>query len=189
MTVKALATALCYVIVAPMAHAACPTPADMKTGIITKTDDGQIEVHKTVVKDMVQVEVTFGDGTGDGSIMQFGHGIYLRNVIPVEAGVLRVAQQEEYASDATLRSWSAPVPSANWSNPRPGGGAAQSGPMREMRVGTCTYDSFEVTLSFADDPNYTEVYSYIPSLGIGLLTEILEGNTRDIYRYTSIAKQ
>ena len=128
-------------------------------------------------------------GRGDGSVMQFGHGIYLRNVIPIEGGVLRMGEQEKYASDATLRSWAEPVPNATWSNTRSDGGSAKSGPVKKLRVGNCTYDGFTVTLGFADDPNYVEVYDYIPSLGIGLLTEILENGTTDRYRYTSISKQ
>ena len=189
MTFKKLVTTFAFRIAAPLSHAACPTAADMAKGVITKTDDGQIEIHKAAAKDVVQVQIQFSDGTGDGSVMQFGHGIYLRNVIPIEGGVLRMGEQEKYASDATLRSWAEPVPNATWSNTRSDGGSAKSGPVKKLRVGNCTYDGFTVTLGFADDPNYVEVYDYIPSLGIGLLTEILENGTTDRYRYTSISKQ
>ncbi|MEO0691425.1 MAG: hypothetical protein AAFY90_00955 [Pseudomonadota bacterium] len=189
MTPRILTATVAFIIAPFIAHAACPTQADMAKGVVTKTDDGQVEIHKTAAKDMVQVQVQFNDGTQDGSIMQFGHGIYLRNVIPIEGGVLRMADQEKYASDATLRSWAAPVPNAAWSNTRADGGTAKSGPMKKVRVGNCAYDGFTVTLGFADDPNYVEVYEYIPSLGLGLLTEILENGDRDRYRYTSIAKQ
>lgn len=189
MTIKAMAATIACLIAATAAHAVCPTSEDMAKGVVTQTDDGQIEIHKAVAKDMVQVDIRFADQPGFGSVMQFGHGIYLRNVIPIDDGVLGIAQQEQYASDATLRSWAAPVPNATWSNPRPDGGAATSGPVRTVRVGTCSYDSFEVTLGFADDPNYTEVYTYFPSLGIGLLTEIIEDGKRDVYSYTTISRQ
>lgn len=171
------------------AAAACPTQQDMTTGIVTTTDDGQVEVHKTATKDMVQVDVRYNDGTDDGSVMQFAHGLFLRNVIAIEGGVLRVGQQEKYASDATLRLWEAPKPNASWSNEQPDGGIATSGPVTALRIGGCTYDSFEVTIGFADDPTYVEIYDYIPSLGIGLLTDTIESGNRERYRYVSIASQ
>ena len=186
MHLKALATATAALI-ALLDHATCPTPADLASGIGTKLDDGQTEVHTSAAKDIVQVDVRYNDGTNDGSVMQFGHGLYLRNVIPVEDGVLRIGQQEKYASDATLRKWAKPEPNAAWSNTRPDGGTSQSGPMQTVQIGKCAYDGFKITISFADDPNYVEVYTYLPTLGIGLLTTIIENGDTDAYRYVSIA--
>ena len=184
----ALATAL-SALTAATVHAACPGPADMTTGIIATTADGQVETHKIAAKNMIQVDVRYNDGTGDGAIMQFGHGLYLRNTIPVENGVLQMGAQEKFASDATLRAWDAPAPSASWSKDRADGGAASSGPIYVLNIGGCTYDGFDVSLFFADDPNYVEIYAYVPSLGIGLLTNIVEDGKRDKYTYVSIAKQ
>lgn len=174
---------------APALQAACPGPTDLATGIVATTSDGQVEVHKIAARNIVQVDIRYNDGTGDGSVMQFGHGLYLRNVIPIEGGVLRLNQQEKFASDATLRAWQAPAPSSQWSNQRSDGGAASAGPVFAVKIGKCTYDGFDVTLTFADDPNYVEIYTYVPALGIGLLTNIIEGGTRDRYRYVSIAKK
>ncbi len=169
------------------ALATCPTIADLARGIVLQLDNGQVEVHKTVDRDMVQVDVRYNDGTEDGSVMRFAHGLYLHSMIPIEDGVLKVGQQEEVASSATLRSWAAPVPSATWQNARSDGGTARSGAMKTLRLGSCSYDAFSVTLTFADDPTYTEVYSYLPALGIGLLVESTLGQDREKYRYVSIA--
>ncbi|MEX0371648.1 MAG: hypothetical protein AB3N09_13530, partial [Tateyamaria sp.] len=154
--------------------AACPTAANLKDGIVTRTSDGDVEVHRQTVPGIIQVDIRFGDGTGDGSVMQFGQGLYLRNIIPIESGVMQLGQQEKFASDATLRAWAKPVPSARWSNGRADGGTARSGPMRSYSLDGCTYDSFEVTLTFADDPTYTETYTYLPTLGIGLLIKSVD---------------
>ena len=186
---KNLAIVAITLLSASAAHAACPTAADLKTGIVAMTDDGQVEVHKIAAKDMIQVDIRYNDGTDDGAVMQFGHGIYLRNSIPIEDGVLQISAQEKFASDATLREWAEPEPTTVWYNNRDDGGAASSGPIYALRIGDCTYDSFDISMHFPDEPNYVEIYAYVPSLGIGLLTNIIEDGERDRYRYVSIAKK
>lgn len=179
--------AIATMVVAWPALAACPTAADLKDGIVTRTSDGDVEVHRQTVPGIIQVDIRFGDGTGDGSVMQFGQGLYLRNIIPIEDGVMQLGQQEQLASDATLRAWAAPAPNAQWSNTRADGGTARSGPMRSYSLDGCTYDSFEVTMTFADDPTYTETYTYLPTLGIGLLIKSVDSQSTETYRYVSIA--
>ncbi|MEM6760902.1 MAG: hypothetical protein AAF601_15620 [Pseudomonadota bacterium] len=185
--IRSFAT-LMAVLAAP-ALAACPTVENLGKGIKLTLNDGQTEIHKTAPGGVIQVDVRFNDNTGDGTIMHFAHGVYLRDIIPIEGGVIRVGQQERLTSEATLRTWPEPIPGARWSNPNPDGGSARSGRAKTTRIGGCSYNSFEVTLTFKDDPNYTETYAYLPDLGVGLLVESVEGSSREKYRYVAIVAQ
>ncbi len=169
------------------AQAACPTGADLKNGILVKNSVGNTELHRRTTPNNIQITVTFDDG--DGSVLDMLHGIYMVQAIDTEQGVLKLSTRVRLVSRAATRAWIAPKPNAQWRNPaRKGGGSAQSGPVKQMKIGACQYNSIEVALRYSDDPTYWESYAYLPDLGIGLLVGSDDGTTRERYRYTAISK-
>lgn len=170
------------------AGAACPTKADLANGIAMTLADGDIEIHRQVRPDWVQITVTFGDDTGDGSVMELYHGVYLMSVIPIENRVLKPGRIESYATMSDLQRWAEPVPARAWSNPTPTGGSAKSGPVETFKVGACNYSGFDMLIDFADDENYTETYRVLPDLGTALLVRSDDGETIETYVYTSISR-
>lgn len=69
----------------------CPNAADMVTGVVLKTADGISELHRKTRPGWTRVKVDFGDG--DGSVLEYRHGLYLQSSIPVEDGVLKVGDR------------------------------------------------------------------------------------------------
>ncbi|MEO0750444.1 MAG: hypothetical protein AAFY25_01445 [Pseudomonadota bacterium] len=163
---------------------ACPTVADLGQGIEFRTADGDVEVHRQLRPDWVTVTVTFADG--DGSVLEFYKGMYLLSVIPIEQGIPKPGAREDYASVAELAEWQRPVPDAAWVNATPGGGQAVAGPMDTIMIAGCRYNSIGVTVKFADDDTYTEVYEYLPDLGVGLLVRTEASDRTDDYSYIAV---
>ena len=163
---------------------ACPTIEDLGKGIEFRTADGDVEVHRQLRPDWVTISVSFSDG--EGSILETYLGIYLLSVIPIESGVPKPGQREDYASVDELGQWQKPAPDQSWVNSTPGGGQAVSGPMETTMIAGCRYNSFEVVLQFADDDTYKETYDYLPDLGVGLLTKTEASDGTDTYSYISV---
>ncbi len=163
-------------------EAACPTGNDMKTGVVFQTGDGGSEVHKATGADWVRIIATFNDG--EVNALELDRGIYLATSTPIVNGKVQTSQREDYGSAFNLRKWADPLPKARWRNDTADGGRATSGPLKEIRVGKCRFDGFEVTIDFADE-TYREVYLYLADLKTALLIESDDGKSKERYRYTS----
>lgn len=163
---------------------ACPTVEDLGKGIEFRTADGDVEVHRQLRPDWVTIAATYSGG--DGSILEMYLGIYLLSVIPIELGVPRPGDREDYASISDLSHWKIPVPNASWVNTTPGGGQAVSGPMETTMIAGCRYNSFKVLLQYPDDDTYKETYDYLPDLGVGLLEKTEASDGIDTYSYISV---
>ena len=101
---------------------ACPGPEDLEKGVVFETGDGTVETHRRFAPDMIVIQTEFADGSG--SILETRHGLYLASSVPIEDGVVRVAEKEIFASYDELDKWKEPKPDANWSNDSTGGGTA-----------------------------------------------------------------
>lgn len=163
---------------------ACPTAADLKTGIFLTLDDGGTELHKQTRADWVQIFATFSDG--EAALLDYYKGLYLHTDVPVVNGIPRLGETETYATLANIQKWTDPRPNAAWENPAPDGGTAKSSKARPFKVGGCTYPAFKIDMTFNDDPAYSETYQFLPTLGIALLTVSDDGVTKDRYKYTEI---
>lgn len=183
-------TAICLALVLPFAgqaQAACPTAADMDTGVIFTLSDGGYELHKSTDEDWVQIYAYFGDG--EASVLDFYHGLYLLTDLPVVDGFPLLAEMQTYATEAQLAEWAAPKPDAEWRNTTSGGGYAKSRGIEPFRLGDCTYEAFDVSLIYADDAGYQETYRYIPALKTGLLIASADETGVERYTYTGVRVQ
>ncbi|MBY5986360.1 hypothetical protein [Roseovarius atlanticus] len=163
---------------------ACPGPEDLKKGVVFETQDGTVETHRQLATDVIVIQTEFADGSG--SILETRHGLYLASSVPIEDGVVRVAEKEVFASYDELDKWQEPKPDADWSNDSSGGGTATSGPMQTINLGPCAYPAFEIDMSFNDDPSYTERYHYLPEMGVGLLVSSSSSGDEEVYTYTDV---
>ena len=163
---------------------ACPTADDLGRGIEFRTAEGDVEVHKQLRPDWMPLTVTFSDG--DGSLLEMYRGLYLQSVIPIESGLPKPGQREDYATQSELLQWQVPQADAAWVNRTPGGGQAAAGPMETTMIAGCRYDSFEVGIQYNDDDTYKETYDYLPALGVGLLTKTEDADGTENYSYISV---
>jgi len=177
-----LCLSLCLAAGAALPGLACPGPENMEKGVIFRTEDGVVETHSRFSEDWVVIRMEFSDS--EGSLLEARHGLYLHSSTPIENGVIRLGQKEVFSGRGDLAAWKAPKPDATWRNDTSTGGAATAGPMREIAVGGCRFKGFEVTLTFKDDPTYTELYHYLPELGVGLLVASSTDGSTDSYVYT-----
>ncbi|MEM7599514.1 MAG: hypothetical protein AAF382_17640 [Pseudomonadota bacterium] len=163
---------------------ACPTIDDLGKGIEFRTDGGDIELHRQLRPGWVTTTVTFSDG--DGSVLELYQGMYLLSSIPMEKGLPKPGDREDYATPAELKQWMRPVPNNAWVNETPGGGKATSGLMETITIGGCAYNSFKVIIQFNDDDTYKETYDYLSDLGVGLLIKTEASDGTDNYVYTGV---
>lgn len=169
----------------PTAALACPTAEAMsERGVLLTTADGNIELHQQTRPNIIQVAVNFGGG--DGSVLEMQHGIYLKRKIALVDGVLDPNTEETYMSTRTAEAWDAPAHSQVWQNARAGGGSAASSAQKTIRIGTCRYPGFDVSIRLSDDPGRIETYAYLPELGIGLWVQTDDNGAVKTYRYVSI---
>jgi hypothetical protein len=182
MFVKLLNTAALVLGLASTAAIACPTGADMKKGVLFRTDLGNTELHRRTKPGWVQIRTAFSDG--GGTLIEADRGLYMHSSTRIEAGKL-TKDKITFASRSNLRKWSDPKPDTRWRNPTDGGGTAKSGPIGSFRVGTCTFSAFPVTIDF-DGEVYSETYMYLPDLGTGLLTRSKDARTTETYGYIAV---
>lgn len=162
----------------------CPGAEALAKGVIFETKDGTVETHRRFGQDMIVIQTEFSDGSG--AILETQHGLYLASSTPVEDGVIRIGEKDVFASYAELAKWDAPKPDAQWQNDSAGGGTAKAGALGTFKLGTCAYPAFEVALTFNDDPTYTEVYQYLPEMGVGLLVASTTNGDEERYTYTEV---
>jgi len=167
-----------------LSAAACPTKADLKKGIAFRAQDGTVETHRALRPDWITLQVTYSDG--DGSVMEMYRGLYLHSIVPLVSGLPQLGESDSYATTAELQQWGKPQPNSEMVNSTPGGGTAKSGPLKTVAYGACIYDAFEVSITYNDDPGYTETYDYLTELGIGLLTKTVASDGPETYRYISV---
>ncbi|MEM7732482.1 MAG: hypothetical protein AAF280_06815 [Pseudomonadota bacterium] len=173
-----------FLLTSTAAGASCPTAEDLGRGIEFRTADGDVEVHKQLRPDWITLTVTYSDG--DGALMELYRGIYLQSLIPIESGLPKPTQREDFATPAELAQWQVPQPDASWANSAPGGGTAVAGALDSTVIAGCRYDSFEVAMTFNDDTAYREYYHYLPALGLGLLVRTDDEEGTDTYSYISV---
>ena len=169
-----------------MSALACPGPGDLDKGVIFKTKDGTIETHRRFAKDWILIETEFNDG--GGSLLEAAHGLYLHSSTAMEEGKVQLGSKEVFSSRPDLAQWDKPSPGTAWRNESATGGTAKSGPAKSVKVGDCTFAAFDVTLTFKDDPTYTENYVYLRDLGVGLLVSSISNGAKDVYTYISAEK-
>ncbi|MCT4611617.1 MAG: hypothetical protein N4A70_20685 [Pelagimonas sp.] len=163
---------------------ACPTASDLTKGIMVTLSDGGTELHKRAGGDRITVFATFPDG--DASMLEIYRGLYLVASMPVKNGLPVVSELERFGSEAEIVQWPKPRPNAAWENATSSGGVASAGASTTTTISGCDYVSFPVQLTYADDPDYTETYTYLPDLGTSLLIEARDPQRTDRYEYVSI---
>jgi hypothetical protein len=161
-----------------LAQQACPTAADLDRGIRVTFADGGVETYRNAGPGVVHVVAVETDGSG--AEMDLGQGIHLLSWQATSSGVADPSTRQDYnyngVAPADLprpspggKGWSSPVtvtaPDGTYDEPQ----RHSYGPLTAVTVGQCSYQSIEVTISYATQDNYREMVRYIPDLGLGWL--------------------
>lgn len=184
MVMRASSIAVFLVAASATATSACPVLSDLTRGIEVRTGDGNVEIHRRMDSSRTQTTISFSDG--EGSVMEFHHGVYALTSIPVFNGKPEPSQIQIFGDDNAVAEWPKPEPYARWTTAGTGAADVSAGGPTTYRLGSCTYDGFQVQLVFKDD-DYEETYWYLSELGIGLLVETKLGNDIDRVDYISIS--
>ena len=166
--------------------AECPVAADVAHGVFLRTADGSTELHRETAPGRLAVRIKFADG--EGSIMDYAHGLYAIGSVPVSQGVPQPGDTMVFTEARQAMAWPAPKPNAKWVNKGKGGAKARSGQAATVGIGACSYRGFDVTLEFTDEPGYSETYTYLPDLGIAMLIETRDASGADRFTYVGIEK-
>ena len=176
-----------------VAPAGCPTAADLDTGILFRTLDGDTELFRRVSEDVV---LSTYDGGNAQSRVLLGQGLYVLDNVGLAEG--------EVLPEAQVRV-SFPMPAAEMPRPTPGGDWAvdviveeggvsepehQSyafGPLTEVALGNCTFDMVPVVQTYSPDPyEVTDRVNWLPELGVSYLVQSSHAHGEDRYIYTSV---
>ncbi|MEL6958393.1 MAG: hypothetical protein AAGL89_05505 [Pseudomonadota bacterium] len=172
--------------------AACPTAADLASGIIVTEDNGIENLFQSVDDLIVAQSGTLQDGGRFRHLMV--HGIHLTEIARADPGEsLSKALLFDY--DIPLEDLPVPEPGGQWdlqtfvnvSGDRfPERYASAWSDLTPMTIGGCTYDVLTGKLAYISaDNTLLEVFYYVPELGFGLL-ETDEPNAVDPFTRTYI---
>jgi len=178
----------------PLPALACPTAADLDTGIRIYDRNGGSEVFRRLNSDVV--EAIYTDEDGFASRTQLGQGLYLLEYTDLENGAVLKDSRETYVFAMSPRKMPQPQANTEWradvvlrsaDGLQPETQTYRIGPIKALKIGTCSYDAMEVTLTYAPGPdNEQEKFQFIPALGFSYITEFRDDAGVDKYRYTRI---
>ncbi len=189
---------LALALTAPAAAvAACPTAADLETGIRFEVAGGEWEIFTTLPNGMIVSEYFLEPKVSSRTIL--AKGLYMVELVDLENGDFVPGTRSTFAF---------PVAPDQMPDPRDGGGwnlqvavSDQDGLFAETQVyefgtvqnqtyGACTYDMIPVNFWFGEgeiDPELYDVMHYLPQLGIAYLAEAKGGEYADVFDYVGIS--
>ncbi len=176
-----LRLALLFTAIASPLWAYCPTKADLEgRGIVFEKEGGGFEHHRAEKPGWIGIFDQ--DPNGDAAVMTAFHGIYLKDWAPVVNGKVQLDKLEEYATEAELQRLGAPKPDNLVEDEVLDGQIAISTSRFYFELGDCTYLAIPLLLG---EPGawLHERFVYIPDLGTALITEYLDGDFVESYRY------
>jgi hypothetical protein len=191
-----LPTAVLSLWVASVAHAACPTAADLDGGIRFDLASEEWEVFIRTGDGLVQADFFYDDG--QGSRVLLAKGIYLLQVVDFEPSGLIPDTRQNFSYPLRPSEMPDPVPGGGWSVK-----AAVLGPeglTEEVQVysfgeivphtfGACTYDRMEITIEYPAEGEETvsrDFIHWLPELGVSFLAGYEDEQGREMYDYIAV---
>lgn len=174
---------------------ACPTAADLNTGITTIETDGTTSVYRNIEPGIVAQEIDFKDGSFGKN--QLAQGVYVLRLAIEDGGVLDLQSIYATTYDRPVTELPLPKPGLTMTMRTTVTTTDDSykeqqqhawGPLETVTIGECAFNGITGTIEYKSgfDP-FTETVLYLPDLGIGLLTAYAyEGEAPEIYEYVSI---
>jgi hypothetical protein len=175
--------------------AQCPVAADLETGIVLETIEGEVETF--IRLDPHRVRSLFMHSENAGSRILLGKGVYVLELLEEEDGLPMVG---------TRTTYSFPLPVADLPPITPGGGWSTKaavldvdglsseaqhyifGAQTRVTIGACSYDMIPIELRYRGDAGDADIdyLHYLPELGISYLARSDYGAQSDIYTYHTI---
>lgn len=175
----------------PVVAQDCPTGTDLENGIRFHVDDDATETFTRLSKRRVQSDYG-GDGYVSRTILL--NGLYLSELVDVEAGRPVSGTRSTYEFPMTPDGLPVPVPGLSFSTT-----VAVDGPEGREReeqtyafgrtamvnFGACAYEMIPVDLTYPGS-DVREVLHYLPDLGIAYVAEYHDDAVHDRYAYHRI---
>ena len=188
--------ALIALIALPSTAIACPTAADLGTGIRFDLTEGEWEIFTLTGDGVVQSDLHFGDGEGVRVLL--GKGLYVLQIVDFDGNGPISDTRENFSYPLRPSEMPEPVTGGGWSVT-----AAVLGPegvTQEVQVysygavspqtyGACTYDRMEITIDYPEDTESEvsrDFIHYLPELGLSYLAGFEDDEGREMYTYTGV---
>jgi hypothetical protein len=175
---------------------ACPTAADLDTGIRFDLASDEWEVFTRTADGLVQADFHYGDGEGTRVVL--AKGLYLLQIVDFDG-------QGQIAD--TRQNFSYPLRPAEMPDPQPQGGwsvtAAILGPdglseeaqvyrfgdWTQQTYGACSYEMMPITIDYpvtGDDTVSRDFIHWLPELGLSYLAGFEDSEGRESYDYIGV---
>ena len=174
-------------------EAACPTAADLATGIRATETDGTVHDFTALDGPLVQEDITApGEDTYRAIFVHGAHLIYLG---PPEPDGIAYQEDTEYVIPINDLPIPAPDSTALYrttvtdiDGPYVQNRFQDWGPMEEARIGACSLRAITGTLTYVSQyDRITETILYLPDLRIGLLTRYaMSGQPDETYDFNAL---
>jgi len=174
---------------------ACPTAADLDTGIRFTVEGGASEVFRRVQPQVLEAVFRFADGGAVHNLL--AKGVYLLEYVDLEDGEPVPDSRATYRFPMTPGAMPDPVPEDEWQVSAVRLEAGQVATERQVyrfgardsvRIGDCGYAMVPIAVTFPDDPDgLSDILHYLPDLGLAYLARLEGGGAPpEIYTYTGI---
>ncbi len=174
---------------------ACPTGADLASGIRIIDGDGAVEVVQDLGNGVVAQEIDFGGG--EIAKNQLIKGVYVSKLTLEVDGVIDLSSLLEVTYDRPPAAMSPPTPGlvnrfqttvTDTTSSYVEVQEHRWGEVAPFSIGACTFDSLEGQIRYVSEVStIVETVRYLPELGIGILTAYAYGDeTPEIYELVSI---
>ena len=190
---RTFAACLLAPLFAPLPAAACPTAADLDTGVRVHSPDGSVETFTRLNKDVIVSEFRFEPGEGSRSLL--AQGIYLIQINDVYGDEIDTKARTTYTYTKLPGTLPVPTPGGAWNTrvvilDEDGLGTERQqisfGQAGTRTIGACSYDTVPITVVYPDD-DYSETLEYLPELGLAILTSAQDvGAEADVYSFERI---
>lgn len=178
------------------ALADCPTGADLATGIRITETDGTVQVYQQAGPGVVQVDLTWPDGSRSRNLL--ARGTHVLQLADIENGSLLPDSIVNTAYPVGAADLPLPTPNGRWDVQTTVRGYGEIyredqsqrwGPLAKFTIGACSYAVLDGKVTYTSDDDFviTEGIYYFTDLGIGLLYSYDDTETDpDTYTFRSI---
>lgn len=167
---------------------ACPTGADLATGISIRFDDGALETYTALRDDLVRIEQGY-DGEAS-AVMDLALGVYLLSYMDVVNGSPDTGSRYTISYPGGIGGLQVPAPGQRWTAETvlmDSTGpytetmtVAWSQPFEQI-IGACSYEAIEALIAYQGDDFYTEGLVFLPDLGVAYVSAYEDTSGRSEY--------
>lgn len=181
-------------LLAPAAALACPTAADLPSGVMIDFDDNTTEHYLGLRDDLVRLERRY-DGVTE-AVMDLAHGVYVLTYMEIYDGAPDTSTRITTAYPGGLSSltppqagerWEAATVVTNSDGPYTEQVTVAWSEPTEVQIGDCTYAALEGIIAYVSDEPLFEGITFLTDLGVGYVSWFEDGQGRESYTALGIA--